>query len=141
MSIRFAQMTASCLKSLNPCSRRCLKVLFGRITISPRSPSGSPIRVETVQPSSLLEMTAELTQHGYLVGHLPRESDIHPADMAIDRQFSIEPAFHQRGEISQIELPDDAGQTEIKMRLQERRDRVIRDLAGPKGLNLDAHWT
>jgi hypothetical protein len=75
------------------------------------------------------------------VGLKPRESDIRPADIAIDRQFSIEPAFHQRWEISQIELPDDAGQTEIKMLLQERRDRVIRDLAGPKGLNLDAHWT
>src|SRR5919201_4861244 len=48
----------------------------------------------TVQPCSLLEMSAELTQHGCFVGHLPRESDIHPADMAIDRQFTIESALH-----------------------------------------------
>ena len=66
-----------------------------------------------------------------LVGPLPGQVEIRPAEMAVRRGLAIDrPA--------QVEGRDDARRAEIEMPLDQGQDRVVRDPAGAEGVDAQA---
>src|SRR5215211_7196075 len=82
-----------------------------------------------------------LLQERGLICDFPWQTDIHAADVAIGREFLIQTAWGAPGQDTQLKLPDDTGQAEVKMLRHQRGKGVIWDGARAKGLHVQTDWT